>query len=74
MIDPIKSNRNKEFMICYYWFFNYEFKCQVSLCDGYHNLTIFCLNISDIVIITMKNVDNFCTIDKIRKSEAINLL
>ena len=38
------------------------------------NLTILCLNISDIAIITVKNVGYRCIIRNISKSEAINLL
>ena len=44
-IDPTKSNRSKECMICYYWFFNHEFKFQDSVCNGCHDLTILkCVN------------------------------
>ena len=71
---PTKSNRSKECMICYYWFFNHGFKFQDSVCNGCHDLTILCLNISDIVIITVKNIDYHCIIHRISKSEAINLL
>ena len=35
---------------------------------------MLCLNISDIIIITVKNVDYRCIIHKISKSKAINLL
>ena len=35
---------------------------------------MLCLNISDIAIITVKNVDYHCIIYNISKSEAINLL
>ena len=61
-------------MICHYWFFNHGFKFQDSVCNGYHNLTILCLNISDIAIVTVINVDYPCIIHNIRKSKAINLL
>ena len=47
---------------------------QDSVCNGCHDLTSFCLNISDITIITVKNVDYRCIIHNISKSEAINLL
>ena len=69
-IDPTKSNRSKECMICHHWFFNHEFKFQDSVCKGCHYLTMLSVNISDIAIITIKNVDYCC----ISKSEAINLL
>ena len=56
-IDLPKINRSKECMVCHYWFFNHGFKFQDSLCNGCHDLTMLCLNISDITIITVKNVD-----------------
>ena len=71
--DHNKSNRSKECVICYY-FFNHGFKFQESVCNGFYNLTIFCLNLNDIAIITVKNVDYRCIIHNISKSEANNLL
>ena len=38
------------------------------------NVTIMCLNINDIAIITVRNVDYCCITYNIRKSETINLL
>ena len=73
-IDPTKSNRSKECVICHYWSFNHGFKFQDSVWNGCHDLTILSLNISDIAIITVKHVDYRFFIHKIRKSEAINLL
>ena len=58
----------------HYWFFNHGLKFQDSVCNGCHDLTIVCLNISNITIITVKNIDCRCIIHSIRKSEAINLL
>ena len=52
-IDPTKSNSSKEWMICHYWFFKQWFKFQDSVCNGCHDLTILCLNISNIAIITV---------------------
>ena len=72
--DAAKINSNKEFIILYYWFFNNGFKFQDSVWNGDHDLTIFCLNTSDIVIITVKNVDFRRIIQDIKKSEVINLL
>ena len=73
-IDPTKSNRSKECMICHYCLFNNGFKFQDSICNGCHDLTILCLNISDIAIITVKNVVYRCIIHNISKSKANNLL
>ena len=73
-IDPTKSNKSRECMICHYWFFNHGFKFQDYVCNGCHDLTMLSVNISDIAIITVKNVDYRCIIHNISKSEAINLL
>ena len=72
-IDPTEINKSKECMIWHYWLFNHEFKFQDSACNGCHDLTILCINISDIAIITVKNFDYRCVIHNISKSEAINL-
>ena len=73
-IHPTKSNRNKEYMICYYWFFNHGFKFQDSACNACHDLTILSVNIRNNTIITVKNVDYRCIIHSISKSEAIFVL
>ena len=39
-----------------------------------HDLTMLSVNISNVAIITIKNVDYCCIIHNITKSEAINLL
>ena len=74
VIEPTKSNRSKECIICHYHIFNHGFKFQDSVCNGCHNLVNSSLNFSDIPIITVKNVDYCCIIHNINKSEAINLL
>ena len=71
-IDLTKSKRNKECMISYYWLYNHGFKFQDSVWNGCHDLTILSVNISDIAIITVKNVDCCCIIHNISKSKAIN--
>ena len=69
-----KSNKSKKCMICHYWFFHHGFEFQDSVCNDCHDLAILSVNISDIAIITVKNVDCRCMIHSINKSEAINLL
>ena len=61
-------------MICHYWFFNHGFKSQGSECNGFNVFTILSVNISDITIVTIKNVDYRCIIHNISKSKASNLL
>ena len=74
VIDLGKSNNSKECMICHYFFFKNGFEFQYSVCNGCHDLSVLCINISDIATITVKNVDYCCIIHNISKSEAINLL
>ena len=50
--------------------FNHGFRFQDSVCNGCHDLTIFCISISDVTIITIKGVDY----RYINKSEAVRLL
>ena len=71
--DLAKSNNSKECMIWLYWFFNHGFEFQDYVYNGCHNLTMLCLNISDITILTVKNVDYSCIIHNISKSESANL-
>ena len=61
-------------MIFLYFFFNHGFEFQDSVCNGCHDLLMFCPNINDIAIITVKNVDYRCIIHGISKCETINLL
>ena len=42
VIDLDKSNNSKLCMICHYWFFNYGFKYQDSVCNGCHDLDVKC--------------------------------
>ena len=72
-IDPTKSNKSRECMICHSWLFNHRFKFQDHVCNDCHDFTMLCLNISDIAIIIVKNVDYSCIMYNINKSEAINL-
>ena len=72
--DLAESNNSKECMICHYWFFNHGFIFQGYEYNGCHDLIMLSVNVSDIAIITVKNVGYPCIIHKINKSEAVNLL
>ena len=73
-LDLAKSNNSKELMICHYFVFNYGFEFQFFVCNGCHDLSILCLDISGITIVTVKNVDFSCLIHNISKSEAVKFL
>ena len=47
------------------FFFNHGFKFQDSICNGCHDLTMLSVNITNIAIITVKNVDYRCIIHNI---------
>ena len=72
--DFAKSNKNKECVICHYWFFNRGFEFQDFVCNGCHDLTMLSVYISNIAIITIKSFDYHCIIHNISKYEATNLL
>ena len=57
-VDPTKSNGSRECMIYHYFFFNRGFKFQDYVCNGFNDLTMLSVNMSDIVIISVKNVDS----------------
>ena len=73
-IDPNKRNKSEECLICHCRFFNHGFKFQDSISNGCHGLTTLSVNISDIAIVTVKDVDYRCIIYNMSKSEAIDLL
>ena len=60
--DHLKSNRSKKCMICHYWVFNHGFKYQDFVCNVCYDLTVLSLNMSDVVIVTVKDVDYHCII------------
>ena len=74
IIDPGKTNDSEECMICQYWHFNHGVKYQDSVCNGCHDQLMPCVNVSDTVIISIKEVHYRCIIHSISKSEAIPLL
>ena len=69
----VATKKNVGF-ICHYWVFDDQFKFQDSVCNCCHDFTMLSANISDVAIITIKNVDYCCIILSISKSEAINFL
>ena len=46
-------------------FFNYGFKFQCSICNGFHDLSTLCINRNNVAAITIKNVNYPCIIHDI---------
>ena len=56
-IDPNKTNKSKEFMFCYYWYFlNKNFSHGPFPCDGSYNIVQRSTDFKDIAIIHVKKV------------------
>ena len=72
-VDIAKSSNCNECVVCLDWFFNHGFEFSDSVYNGCHDLTMLSVNISSIVINTVKNVDYRCIIHNTSKPEAINL-
>ena len=72
--DADKNNNSKEHRVCQYCFFIYALKFQDSVCNGYHDLTMQCLDISEFAITAVKGVNYCYSIHDITNSKAINLL
>ena len=73
-IDLTKSNKIIGCMLCHNWFFNHGFEFQCSICNSCHDLTMLSVYVSDIAIITVKDVNCCCIIYDISKFQSINLL
>ena len=73
--DVNKASTSKEGDICHYWnSLNKGFKFQVNVCNRCHDLLIMSVNLSDIVILSIKCSDYCCIISRISENEAINLI
>ena len=57
-IDVNKTSESKECNICHYWYFlNKGFKFQINVCNGYHDLLMMSMNLTDIAILNIKGSD-----------------
>ena len=70
-IDFDRASKSLECMICHYWYFKdvgYKYQPYVVM-D-----VMIVQNLSDFIILTVKNVDYRCYIVDVDKKDAINLL
>ena len=58
-IHVAKCNNSKKCIICHYWYFIGGFKFQKLVCYGCHDFLMLRLRISDITIITDKDIISF---------------
>ena len=73
--DTSNTNASKECNICRYWYFlNKGFTFQPYICNGCLYILMMPLSLSVIVILKFHDVDYRCIINRISKSEAINVM
>ena len=66
---------SRECNICHYWYFlNYSFRFQSSLCNRCHDSLIMSVNLSNITILNIKSSSYCCVISFISQNKAIDLL
>ena len=70
-IDLAKNNNSKDISFVIIGFLIMDTNLKILNC--FHDLTVLSLNLSNIVIITIRIVDSCCTTHNISKYEAINL-
>ena len=57
-IDINKTNASNECDICYYWYFvDKDFKYELYLCNGCHDLIQKPMNFNDVAIVSVKRSD-----------------
>ena len=74
-IDVNKTNESKECDICHYWYFlDKRFMFEAYASKYCHNLLMMSKNLDDTAILIINGIQYRCTISRISKSEAVNLL
>ena len=69
-IDVNKISASKECDICHYWYFlNYSFEFQPSVCNRCHDLLMISMDLSDIAILNIKFSDYGSIISLTSKNE-----
>ena len=73
-IDVYTIRASKVHDICYNWYFiDKDLKFQLGVCKGCHGVLMIPVNLNNIAILNISGVD-FCIVNEIAKSEAVNLL
>ena len=74
-IDFDNSDKSKECMICYYWYFkNIGHKYEPHVSIKYHDLLMVVYDLKNFLILNIKPVDSRCYVFNMSQNNAINLL
>ena len=74
-IDINKTSASKRWDICHYWYTSEKgLIFQPYVFNDCHHVLMMSINLNDIVILNIKGADYCCIINRISKSEVVNLL
>ena len=74
-IDINKTSAWEECDICHYqYFLDKGFTFQPDVCNGFHDVLMISMSLSDTAILNINGADYCCIINGISKNVAINLL
>ena len=74
-IDFDKTDKSKECIICYYWYFkDKNLNFEKPFCNGCHDISIMCYEIENIAIFKIEGVDYRCILWNMSYDKAFYLL
>ena len=73
-IDFSVSEESAKCMVCHHSYFKYVFKYQPYVCNGCHDFSMTVQHLSDIFVVTIKNVDYRVYISDVGKKAAVFIL
>ena len=73
-IDLNGSKESVKCMICSYSYFKDGFKYQSYACNGFHDISMIVMNLSDFFISNIKGVDYRVCFSDVDKKEVVNIL
>ena len=68
------SKEGVKCMVCNHYYFKDKFDYQPYICNDCHEFSMTVMNLSDFLVLTIKNVDYRVYISNIDKKEALNIL
>ena len=61
-------------MICHYWYFkNLAYKCELHVCNKWHDVVMTAYELKNIAMLTLKGVDYKRILWGVGKNEAFNI-
>ena len=74
-IDLNKSDKSKECMVCYYWYFkDIGYKYEPHACIKCHDASMMVYDLNDFMILNIKGIDYRCFVFNMSKNDAVKLL